>query len=85
MLKTVVCVSPHPEDLADGRTVSSGGSADNVDIAAEANARLIRERRLLIPGVADSDIDNLLAEAKAAEAKPSRSRRKTTTDEEASE
>lgn len=46
--------SNHAEDLADGRTVESGGYARDVDLRDPVNKRLLDEDRII--KVAESDV-----------------------------
>lgn len=47
-MNTVLCVSTHPEDLADGRLVGPGQQIDNIDLDQPHNARLVVDGRLVV-------------------------------------
>lgn len=47
-MNTVLCVSGHPEDLADGRVIGHGETATKVDLDQPANRALLDEGRISV-------------------------------------
>lgn len=55
-MNTVLCVSTHPEDLADGRIISPGETLENVAVDVPHNTRLVEEGRLVVLDTGDEPV-----------------------------